>query len=54
MGSKKKSRFGLTIDHVLIAVKDLKDTFIQVCKSLCNKKKEIESALKDIEPKNES
>ena len=26
MGSKKKSRFGLTIDHVLIAVKDLKDT----------------------------
>ena len=35
-------------------VKDLKDTFIQVCKSLCNKKKEIESALKDIEPKNES
>ena len=37
-----------------LEVKDLKDTFIQVCKSLCNKKKEIESALKDIEPKNES
>ena len=26
MVNKEKSRFGLTIDHVLIAVKDLKQT----------------------------
>ena len=34
--------------------KELLDTFSAVCKSLCNKKKEIENTLKDIEPKNES
>ncbi len=35
-------------------VKDLKDSFQQICVKLCDKKKYIEDSLKDIEPKNES
>ncbi len=35
-------------------VKELKENFLIICKSLCNKKKKIEESLKDIEPKNES
>lgn len=35
-------------------VKDLSNTFAQVCKKLCNENKEILETLKNIEPKNES
>ena len=35
-------------------VKDLSETFVKVCKSLCNKNNEIQDSLKNIEPKNES
>ena len=35
-------------------VKDSLNTFIKVCKSLCEKEKFILESLKDIEPKNES
>jgi len=35
-------------------VKDLKESFLIICKKLCDKKKIIEDSLKDIEPKNES
>jgi len=35
-------------------VKELKENFLIICKSLCKKKKKIEESLKDIEPKNES
>ena len=35
-------------------VKDLSQTFIKVCKKLCNKNDEIQKSLKNIEPENES
>ena len=35
-------------------VKELKEGFLTICKSLCDKKGKIEESLKDIEPKNES
>ena len=35
-------------------VKDLSQTFIKVCKNLCDENNEIEESLKNIEPKNES
>ena len=35
-------------------VKDLSQTFVKVCKKLCNENKEIQESLKNIEPKNES
>ena len=35
-------------------VKDLSDTFIKVCKELCEENNKIQDSLKDIEPKNES
>ena len=35
-------------------VKELKESFLIICKSLCDKKEKIEESLKDIEPKNES
>ena len=35
-------------------VKELKEAFIIICKSLCDKKGKIEESLKDIEPKNGS
>jgi Tfp pilus assembly protein PilF len=35
-------------------VKDLSQTFIKVCKKLCNENAEIQKSLKNIEPKNES
>ena len=35
-------------------VKELKEAFITICKSLCDKKGKIEESLKDIEPKNGS
>ena len=35
-------------------VKELKENFLTICKSLCDKKGKIEESLKDIEPKNES
>ena len=35
-------------------VKDLSETFVKVCKKLCDKNDEIQESLKNIEPKNES
>ena len=35
-------------------VKDLSQTFIKVCKKLCNENEEIQKSLKNIEPENES
>ena len=35
-------------------VKNLSDTFSKVCKNLCDKNKEINESLKNIDPKNES
>ena len=35
-------------------VKDLNESFAVICKELCEKKKEIEETLKNIEPKDES
>ena len=35
-------------------VKDLSQTFIKVCKKLCNENNEIQKSLKNIEPKNET
>ena len=35
-------------------VKDLNESFALICKELCEKKKEIEETLKNIEPKDES
>ena len=35
-------------------VKDLSETFIKVCKKLCDENNKIQESLKNIEPKNES
>ena len=35
-------------------VKNLYDTFLKVCKNLCNENQEIKESLKNIDPKNES
>ena len=35
-------------------VKDLSETFLKVCKKLCDENDEIQESLKNIEPKNES
>ena len=35
-------------------VKDLSQTFVKVCKKLCDENNEIQESLKNIEPKNES
>ena len=35
-------------------VKDLSQTFVKVCKKLCDENDEIQESLKNIEPKNES
>ena len=35
-------------------VKELSETFVQVCKSLCNENNEILDSLKNLEPSNES
>jgi tetratricopeptide (TPR) repeat protein len=35
-------------------VKDLSETFVKVCKKLCDENDEIQESLKNIEPKNES
>ena len=35
-------------------VKDLSETFVKVCKKLCDENGEIQESLKNIEPKNES
>ena len=35
-------------------VKELSETFVKVCKSLCDENNQIQESLKDIEPKNES
>ena len=35
-------------------VKDLSQTFVKVCKKLCNENEEIQNLLKNIEPENES
>ena len=35
-------------------VKELSETFVKVCKSLCEENNQIQKSLKDIEPKNES
>tara|TARA_B100001175_G_C19183622_1_gene483258 strand:- start:227 stop:670 length:444 start_codon:yes stop_codon:yes gene_type:complete len=35
-------------------VKKLKENFLKICSSLCNKSKNIDESLKNIEPKNES
>ena len=35
-------------------VKDLSQTFVKVCKKLCNENDKIQESLKNIEPKNES
>ena len=35
-------------------VKDLSQTFVKVCKKLCNENEEIQNSLKNIEPENES
>ena len=33
-------------------VKDLSETFVNVCKNLCDKNKKIQESLKNIEPEN--
>ena len=33
-------------------VKDLSDTFVKVCKNLCDENKDIQESLKNIEPEN--
>ena len=35
-------------------VKDLSQTFVKVCKKLCNENEKIQNSLKNIEPENES
>ena len=35
-------------------VKDLSQTFVKVCKKICDENDEIQESLKNIEPKNES
>jgi len=35
-------------------VKDLSETFVKVCKILCNENNEIQKSLKNLEPENES
>ena len=35
-------------------VKELTNTFVKICKTLCEKEKSILKSLKDLEPKNES
>ena len=35
-------------------VKNLSETFVKVCKKLCDENNEIQESLKNIEPKNES
>ena len=35
-------------------VKDLSETFVNVCKKLCNENNEIQKSLKNLEPENES
>jgi len=35
-----------------IKVKDLSDSFVKVCKNLCDENKDIQESLKNIEPKN--
>ena len=35
-------------------VKDLKESFLIICKKLCDKTKKIDKSLEDIDPKNES
>ena len=35
-------------------VKDLSQTFVKVCKKLCDENDEIQDSLKNLEPKNES
>ena len=35
-------------------VQELKEKFAIICKSLCEKEKEIQNILKNIEPKNDS
>ena len=35
-------------------VEDLKEKFVIICKDLCDKTKEINDTLKNIEPKNDS
>ena len=35
-----------------IKVKDLSDSFLKVCKNLCDENKDIQESLKNIEPKN--
>ena len=35
-------------------VKDLSETFVKVCKKLCDENDEIQESLKNLEPKNES
>ena len=35
-------------------VKDLSETFVKVCKKLCNENNEIQKSLKNLEPENES
>ena len=35
-------------------VKNLSQTFVQVCKKLCDENDEIQESLKNLEPKNES
>ena len=35
-------------------VKDLSQTFVKVCKKLCDENDEIQESLKNLEPKNES
>ena len=37
-----------------LKVKDLSQTFVKVCKKLCNENEEIQNSLKNIEPENES
>ena len=37
-----------------LKVKDLSQTFVKVCKKLCNENEEIQKSLKNIEPENES
>jgi tetratricopeptide (TPR) repeat protein len=35
-------------------VKDLSETFVNVCKKLCNENNEVQKSLKNLEPENES
>ena len=49
-----KFRSGLKNSDVVSALSDLKEKFVIICVKLCEKTKEIDNTLKNIEPKNDT